>query len=132
MSIRNTRLLAIAMSVVSLAACVAPIQPYEGPSAVRVGQGGAREQYEGIDVWTHGDPPVPYQMIGYTTVQADEGWIGHGVLLARIARRVREVRGSAALIGNTSAHVELSLQKAGNMRIPENVVTVEITIVRYM
>ena len=127
---RSAQILMIAVSAISLVACVAPIQPFEGTNSVRVGQGGTHENYEGVDVWTHGEPPGPYQIIGYTTVDTGEGWLGHRMLLPRVADRVRAAGGDAALLGNSYSHVA-SVQRAGSTLIPNNVRTVEITIVRY-
>lgn len=120
----------VSAACVGLAACVAPIQRYEGTPEVRYGTGGAREVVDGVDVWTHGEPPRAYERIGYTSVESPEGWIGNRILLSRIAGRVREAGGDAALLGEARTRLE-SLHKAGGQMLAENRRIVEITIIRY-
>jgi hypothetical protein len=48
----------------ALVACSTEYSTYYG-SPVVVGQGGASRQIGGIDFWTVGAPPRPYQVIGY-------------------------------------------------------------------
>lgn len=123
--------LLVALACIGLAACIqAPIQRYEGRPEVRIGNGGAREVVDGVDIWTHGEPPRAYTNIAYTTVESPDGWIGNRMLLSRIAGRVREAGGDAALLGAERTRLS-SLHRAGSQMQAENWRIVKITIIRY-
>ena len=109
---------------VGLAACIqAPIRRHEGEPLLRLGQGGAREHVDGVDIWMRGEPPRPYEVLAYTSVETAEGWIGERFLLKRVASRVREAGGDAALV---------ALQRAGShAALADSRRIVEISIVRY-
>ncbi|CAN7231977.1 hypothetical protein D9M68_96200 [compost metagenome] len=115
-----------------LAACIqAPIRRHEGEPVLRHGQGGAREHVDGVDIWMRGEPPRPYEVLAYTSVETPEGWIGEHFLLKRVASRVREAGGDAALLGDQRSRV-VALQRAGShTALAESQRIVEITIVRY-
>ncbi|KAA5611485.1 hypothetical protein [Rhodovastum atsumiense] len=69
----------------------ATFRPYDiRPSAV-IGQGGTHETVKGIDLWTSGDPPRRYQVIG--TIQL----AGRASPEETLADKVREAGGNAAI-----------------------------------
>ncbi|BDB23375.1 hypothetical protein CTP10_R07040 [Cupriavidus sp. P-10] len=117
---------------VGLAACIqAPIRRHEGEPLLRFGQGGAREHVDGVDIWMRGEPPRPYEVLAYTTVETAEGWIGERFLLKRVASRVREAGGDGALIGDQRSRL-VALQRAGSHpALADSRRIVEISIVRY-
>lgn len=129
MSVRQVLLLSIAPLVLS--ACIqAPITPYEGGRGIRQGSGGARESVDGVDVWIHGEPPRAYEIIGYTTVESQDDWVGNRILLSRVAARVREARGDAAVFMNERSRLGV-IQNYHDIVIPENRRVIQIAIVRY-
>ena len=128
---RGARFTWVALCCVGLAACIqAPIQRYEGSHALREGRGGARENVDGIDIWTRGEPSGPYEVLAYTTVESPDGWIGGRILLSRVAERVRAAGGDAAVLGAERGRVDSTPLDRGRTLL-EGRRVVEITIVRY-
>jgi hypothetical protein len=83
--------------VLLVAACnytTATFRPYEARTSVVVGQGGAREVVKGIDLWTDGDPPRRYEILG--TIQL-QGYERYGSPTEVLADKVREVGGNGAI-----------------------------------
>lgn len=115
-----------------LAACIqAPIRRHEGEPVLRHGQGGAREHVDGVDIWMRGEPPRPYEVLAYTSVETPEGWIGERILLSRVASRVREAGGDAALLDAQRTRLHTLHRAGGNTALAESGRIVDITIVRY-
>lgn len=126
--------LAIVVGVASLAltACIqAPLTPYEGQSPVRYGAGGARQSVDGVDVWTQGEPSGPYEILAYTTVESPDDWIGNRILLSRVASRVREARGDAAVFLKERSKYGAIQGYRDHTAITETRRVVQIAIVRY-
>lgn len=129
----NLRLvLLLGAASLALAACIqAPLTPYEGTSAVRYGTGGARESVDGVDVWTQGEPSGPYEIIAYTTVESPDDWLGNRILLSRVASRVREARGDAAVFLKERSKYGALQGYRDRTAISESRRVVQIAIVRY-
>mgnify|MGYP000880667871 CR=1 FL=1 len=87
------------MLCLALAGCggwaTATYRPYEArePRIIE-GSGGAREIVDGVDVWTNGDPPRRYQVIGTVELHSYDGY---GSPLPSLARKVRDAGGQAAV-----------------------------------
>lgn len=87
------------MLCLALAGCggwaTATYRPYESREPrVIDGNGGARETVDGVDIWTHGDPPRRYRVLGTVELHSYDGY---GSPLPTLARRVREADGNAAV-----------------------------------
>jgi hypothetical protein len=97
--------LAVGMLVASLCnASAAPqFHPYEtrGPM-IKEGQGGERTTVDGVDIWSHGDPPRRYQILGAVTDERTTSAVlfGHGMkdLPRDIAAAVKTAGGDAAIL----------------------------------
>ncbi|MBB3013546.1 hypothetical protein [Cupriavidus alkaliphilus] len=125
-------LVLLLLGCMGVAACVqAPVRRHEGEPVLRRGQGGAREHVGGVDIWMRGEPPRPYEVLAYTTMETAEGWVGERFLLRRVAARVRDTGGDAALLGDQRSRL-VALQRAGShTALAESRRIVEISIVRY-
>lgn len=128
--LRLLLLLGVASAVLS--ACIqAPLTPYEGTSAVRHGTGGARESVDGVDIWTQGEPSGAYEIVAYTTVESSDDWIGNRILLSRVASRVREARGDAAVFLKERSRQGALQGYRDRTTLSESHRVVQIAIVRY-
>ena len=78
-------------------------QPYETRAPmIKEGQGGARTTVDGIDIWSHGDPPHRYQILGVITDERTTATVlwGHGMsdLPRDIASAAKAAEGDAAIL----------------------------------
>jgi hypothetical protein len=78
---------------------------YEGPDAVKQGQGGERKTVDGVDFWLEGSPPHRFQVLG---VIEDErlksgliGFIRMSSLEGDMARLVHKAGGDAVILTDT-------------------------------
>ena len=65
-----SRRLALALALATgalLSACAATARfdAYEGDTTPRLGQGGAKTVVDGMEIWTRGEPPRRYRIVGY-------------------------------------------------------------------
>ena len=95
-------------AAISLAALGAPTHAgtqmlaYDGPDAIKQGQGGERKTVDGIDFWLEGSPPHRFQVLG---VLEDErlktgliGLIRMSSLEKDMARLARQAGGDAVIL----------------------------------
>ena len=98
------------VAAVSVAALAAPayastqMLAYEGPDAVKQGQGGEKKVVDGVDFWLEGSPPHRFQVLG---VLEDERWktgligaIRMSSLEHDMARSARQAGGDAVILTN--------------------------------
>src|SRR5262245_9038993 len=79
---------------------------YEGPSAVRHGEGGTRVTKNGIDYWTTGTPPRLYQIIGILTDRRYDDWDPSLVGSPGVAKETKRLGGHAVIILNEKSQME--------------------------
>ena len=78
--------------------------PYEGPPAIRTGEGGTKISKNGIDYWNTGAPARRYQIIGVITDKRYEEWgDGSAIGSAKVARMVIKMGGNAVMVSNESS-----------------------------
>ena len=77
-------LFVIAAASVSCASFTPEFQSWEGLNSVIEGRGGTRIVVDGMDVWTHGDPPRRYRVLGIMQdkrpAAAVAYWIKHDIV----------------------------------------------------
>lgn len=72
--------------------------PYEGLDAVKAGRGGTRVEVDGISIWTTGEPPCTYRVLGQI-VDKRAGMLSGNVLNSKaFARRIRNAGGDGAIV----------------------------------
>jgi hypothetical protein len=119
-------LFAIPLAIASMSTATAKsptFSPWEGASA-RIGQGGAKETVDGVDLWTMGDPPRPYHVLGLITREHGGDGIGKRSELAKLGK---EHDGDAGII--TSAN---TTSQGGFAVTPTLIATVKSTTVQVL
>lgn len=91
---------AAVLAVMTASPAIAGLQfaPYEGPAAVKVGEGGTKITVAGVDFWTTGAPPRRYRVLGILTDTRYEAWGKKAVGSKGVAARIRELGGDAAVV----------------------------------
>src|SRR5712691_1368039 len=98
------RLFLLFVAVVVCAGCTSTdFQAWEGRNSVVEGRGGTKKVVDGVDVWTNGDPPRRFRIIGIIDDERPGGIIPMAELKHDIAKKAREHGGNAViLIGSSS------------------------------
>lgn len=98
MSFRNFVWLAAAASMLSgCAVADFTFRPFVGDAQVQVGEGGARDVMDGVEIWLKGTPPKPYRVVGYLTSDYREG-AGMASLEKAIAQKVKAAGGDGVIL----------------------------------
>lgn len=69
------------------------------------GHGGTRKVVDGVDVWTNGDPPRKFQLLGIIDDQRPGGIIPMAEMKHDIAKKAREHGGNAVIIISSSSQL---------------------------
>jgi hypothetical protein len=77
-------------------------QSWEGRNSVFEGRGGTRKVVDGMDIWTHGDPPRRFKVLGIIEDERPGGLIPMAQLKHDIVEKAR-ARGGNAVIFVSSA-----------------------------
>jgi hypothetical protein len=110
---------------------------YEGPDAVRVGTGGAKLVENGLDIWTEGNPPRRYQVLGFFTDERSNSPLSGKAYKSRsVADRVRALGGNALIIverNSEDAGITAVAGPYGMIRgIQRKRITTLMQVVRYL
>lgn len=108
---RPTRTITLAMAAAVSLAVIAPAHAgteflaYQGPDAVKQGQGGDMKTVDGVDFWLDGAPPHRFQVLGKLE---DERWRSgiYGIIQVAntehdIAKRTKAAGGDAVILTNS-------------------------------
>src|SRR4051794_21265977 len=93
---RNLTLVFAVMALV-FSGCSTDFEAWEGQNSVIQGHGGTRKVVDGIDVWTYGDPPHKFRILGIIDDERPGGIIPMAQMKHDVAKAVRE-RGGDAII----------------------------------
>jgi hypothetical protein len=85
--------------------CSTDYQAWEGRNSVIEGHGGTRKVVDGVDVWTNGDPPRKFQLLGIIDDQRPGGIIPMAEMKHDIAKKAREHGGDAIIIISSSSQL---------------------------
>jgi hypothetical protein len=67
------------------------------------GRGGTKEVVDGVDVWTHGDPPRRFEVLGIIEDERADDWVAMPGLKHDVAQKARQSGGNAViLVSNAS------------------------------
>jgi hypothetical protein len=80
-------------------------QAWEGRNSVIEGRGGTKKVVDGVDVWTNGDPPRKFQLLGIIDDQRPGGIIPMAEMKHDIAKKAREHGGDAVIIISSSSQL---------------------------
>lgn len=107
---------------------------YEGPNAVRSGEGGTKTTVKGVDFWTAGTPYRRYQIIG-TIVDDRMTGDGDAVGSKRVASAVLKAGGNAVLLSEQSVQdggIATGGGPSGGYVVPIGFTVTRMVVVRYL
>jgi len=81
-------------------------QSWEGRSSVVEGHGGTRKIVDGMDVWTHGDPPRRFQVLGIIEDDRPGGLIPMARLKHDIVAKARQSGGDAVILVSSASQLQ--------------------------
>ena len=86
--------------------CSTDFQAWEGRNSVIEGQGGTRKVVDGVDVWTNGDPPRRFRIIGIIDDERPGGIIPMAEMKHDVAEKVREHGGDAVIVLSSMSQLQ--------------------------
>lgn len=96
---RNYMLVVLFCFFASVASAEQIYAAYDGPNALKVGNGGTKVEKNGVEYWTLGAPSRPFQILGvFTDARKNRWWDGNAIGSASIAKKIKEVGGEAVVI----------------------------------
>lgn len=105
MKIASKPILLIAV-VLSCGSCSTDFQAWEGRNAVIEGHGGTRKVVDGVDIWTTGDPPRRFRIIGVIEDERPGGPLYMAQRKHEIAQKAREHGGNAVIMISSSSQLQ--------------------------
>jgi len=81
-------------------------QAWEGRNNVIEGSGGTKKVVDGVDVWTNGDPPRRFRILGIIDDERPGGIIPMAELKHDIAKKAREHGADAAIMISSSSQLQ--------------------------
>ena len=80
-------------------------QTWEGGNSVVQGHGGTRKVVDGMDVWTHGDPPRRFKVLGIIEDERPGGIIPMARLKHDIVQKARQNGGNAVIFVSSASQL---------------------------
>jgi hypothetical protein len=80
-------------------------QSWEGRNSVVEGRGGTRKVVDGMDVWTFGDPPRRFKVLGIIQDERPGGLIPMAKLKHDIVHKARENGGNAVILVSSASQL---------------------------
>jgi hypothetical protein len=100
------RLALLLAAVLILAGCsTTDFQTWEGRKSVIEGRGGTKKIVDGMDVWTNGDPPRRFRILGIIDDERPGGLIPRAELKHDIVKKAREHGGDAVILLSSSSQL---------------------------
>jgi hypothetical protein len=106
---------ALAIALLCVSCTSTDFQSWEGRNSVVEGHGGTRKLVDGMDVWTHGDPPRRFKVLGIIEDERPGGIIPMAQLKHDIVQKAR-ANGGTAVIFVSSASQLAGYYAAGSAR----------------
>ncbi len=80
-------------------------QSWEGRNSAVEGHGGTRKIVDGMDVWTHGDPPRRFKVLGIIEDERPGGIIPMAQLKHDIVQKARDNGGNAVIFVSSASQL---------------------------
>src|SRR5436305_4433811 len=96
----------IAVTLVCVGCTSTDFQSWEGRNSVVEGRGGTRKVVDGMDVWTHGDPPRRFQVIGIIEDSRPSGIIPMAQMKHDIVAKARQSGGDAVIFASSASQLQ--------------------------
>ena len=101
------RFFVLAIIAAMFASCTSTeFESWEGRNSVVEGHGGTRKVVDGMDVWTHGDPPRRFQVLGIIEDSRPAGIIPMAQLKHDIVAKARQSGGDAVIFASSQAQLQ--------------------------
>jgi hypothetical protein len=99
-------LLLLTLTAALMCGCASTnFQSWEGRNSIMEGQGGTREVVDGVDVWTHGEPPRRFEVLGIIEDERNDALIPMAGLKRGIAQKARERGGDAVILVSSASQL---------------------------
>jgi hypothetical protein len=95
----------LAVSLFCVGCTSTDFQSWEGRNSVVEGHGGTRKVVDGMDVWTHGDPPRRFQVLGIIEDERPGGLIPMAQLKHDIVQKARQYGGDAVIFVSSQSQL---------------------------
>src|SRR6476646_10347340 len=100
------RIFFLLIAAVAFVSCTSTdFQSWEGRNSVVEGHGGTRKVVDGMDVWTHGDPPRRFRVLGIIEDERPGGVIPMAQLKHDIVQKARENGGNAVIFVSSASQL---------------------------
>jgi hypothetical protein len=101
------RLTSLAVAILLLIGCTTTeFESWEGRNSVVDGRGGTRKVVDGRDVWTYGDPPRRFQVLGIIQDDRPGGLIPMARLKHDIVDKTRQSGGDAVILVSSTSQLQ--------------------------
>jgi len=95
----------LVVSFVCASCTVTDFQAWEGRNSVVEGRGGIKKVVDGMDVWTYGDPPRRFQVLGIIQDERPGGIIPMAQLKHDIVQKARAAGGNAVIFVSSESQL---------------------------
>lgn len=101
-----SKAIAVIVAALALTGCASTdYQAWEGRNSVVEGRGGTKKVVDGMDVWTNGDPPRRFQLLGIIDDERPGGIVPMAELKHDIVNKAREHGGDAVIVIASSSQL---------------------------
>ena len=107
-------LLLLAFMLACASCTTTEFQSWEGRNSIVEGRGGTRKVVDGMDVWTYGDPPRRFKVLGIIQDERPGGLIPMSQLKHDIVQKARETGGNAVIFVSSESQLA-GYYTAGNV-----------------
>ena len=98
-------LFAVTVTLLFVSCTSTDFQSWEGRNSVVEGRGGTRKVVDGMDVWTHGDPPRRFKVLGIIEDERPGGLIPMARLKHDIVEKARQNGGNAVILVSSASQL---------------------------
>jgi hypothetical protein len=98
-------MLLIVLSLTYVSCTTTDFQTWEGRNSVVEGRGGTKKVVDRMDVWTYGDPPRGFQVLGIIQDERPGGIIPMAQLKHDIVQRARAAGGNAVIFVSSESQL---------------------------
>ena len=97
--------LLLVLTLLCIGCASSEFQSWEGRNSVVEGRGGTRKVVDGMDVWTYGDPPRRFKVVGIIQDERPGGLIPMAQLKHDIVQKARESGGNAVILVSSASQL---------------------------
>jgi hypothetical protein len=95
----------LAVTLLCIGCTSTDFQSWEGRNSVVEGHGGTKKVVDGMDVWTHGDPPRRFKVLGIIEDERPGGIIPMAQLKHDIVQKARQNGGNAVIFVSSASQL---------------------------